>query len=61
MIKFTELISLFTSEIFLAMAFMALGIMLCPVSDAVKMTVVGILLVTYIILIGYCMEYSYDY
>ena len=43
------------------MAFMALGIMLCPVSDAVKMTVVGILLVTYIILIGYCMEYSYDY
>jgi len=42
------------------MAFMAFGIMLSPVSDAVKITVVGILLVTYIILMGYYMDHSYD-
>ncbi len=43
------------------MAFMALSIMMCPVPDAVKMTVVGILLVTYIILMGYFIEYSHDH
>ena len=53
-------ISLFTSEIFLVMAFMALSIVLCPVSDVVKMTVVGLLLMAYIILMGYVME-PYDY